>query len=67
MEQGFASAATLCIPRLRRKAFQVELLSTTDDEALACILYHRRIGSPMVVGSPNYTALVDFLLGAWAA
>ncbi|CAE7516983.1 trmA [Symbiodinium pilosum] len=28
---------------LRRKAFQVELLSTTGDEALACILYHRTL------------------------
>eukprot|EP00439_Symbiodinium_sp_Y106_P020689 s2359_g2.t1 len=29
--------------RLREKAFQVELISTTTDEALACILYHRRL------------------------
>ncbi|OLP95872.1 tRNA/tmRNA (uracil-C(5))-methyltransferase [Symbiodinium microadriaticum] len=29
--------------KLREKAFQVELISTTRDEALACILYHRRL------------------------
>ena len=38
-EQG--NEPSLCIAglRLREKAFQVELISTTTDEALACILY----------------------------